>query len=254
MFLRRTKVGSSPAGPVYTVRLCQLVRSGSKVRQVTLLNLGVHFDIPQQRWKELAAIISALDQGRKPRFDPDPELPGRAEEIARRLRRRRLTAADSPGAEVATIDVDSIELATTRSVGGERLALAALGELGFADILMAAGLARRQAALATSLIVARMLHLSSEREARHWLAKRSAVWELLGLDASQPPPSIHCTLSSTACRSGARASSAPWPGGSAPSSAGPAPLPSTTSRTFTAATAATASSAGQSNGAATARW
>ena len=187
MSLRSTKVRSSPAGPVHTVRLCQSVRSGSKVRQITLLNLGTDFHIPQQRWKELAAIISALDQGRQPLFDPDPELLGSAEHIARRLRNRRLAAAGRPGAEVATVEVASISHPPTRSVGGERLALAALSELRFAAILQGAGLAPRQAALATSLVIARMLHPSSEREARRWLAERSAAWELLGLDGSRPP-------------------------------------------------------------------
>ena len=187
MFIRRAKVRSTPAGPVHTARLCQSVRSGSKVRQVTLLNLGVHFAVPQERWHDLAALVSTLDQGGEPLFDPGPELLRTARHIAGQLRQRRLDAAGRPGAEIATVQLAALDHPPSRSVGGERLALAALGELDLAAMLRASGLSRRQAALGTSLVLARMLHPSSEREARRWLAERSAAWELLGLRSSRPP-------------------------------------------------------------------
>ena len=55
-----------------------------------------------------------------------------------------------------------------------------------AATLRAEGLSDRQARLACALVLARMLHASSEREAHAWLSARSAASELLGLDRNQP--------------------------------------------------------------------
>lgn len=188
MFIRRTKTFSKANGRGLTYRLCQSLRCGSRVRQVTLLNLGVRFDVPQQRWPELLLLLESLDAGCEPLLPADLELLGVARQLADRLRKRRLAAASEPqrGA-VATVELDSLEHSPSRSVGGERLALAALEELRFASILHDEGVSERDARIATALVIARMLHPSSEREAQAWLAARSATYELLGLDTSKPP-------------------------------------------------------------------
>ena len=48
----------------YTCRLVEGVRTGSVVKQTTLLNLGSHFDVPQADWPALAARIDSLLHGR----------------------------------------------------------------------------------------------------------------------------------------------------------------------------------------------
>ena len=144
--------------------------------------------LPPARWREFTALVETLDAGGEPLFPPDPALLPIARRVVRQLRDRRRRQAMPAAGETATVQLDSLRHEPTRSVGGERLALAALDELRFAAILRAAGLPERDARLACALVTARMLHPSSEREAQAWLAGRSAVLELLGLD-DRPPPS-----------------------------------------------------------------
>ena len=48
MFIRRTITNSRKTNQAYyTYRLVEGVRTGSVVKQTTLLNLGSHFDLPQ---------------------------------------------------------------------------------------------------------------------------------------------------------------------------------------------------------------
>ena len=71
------------------------------------------------------------------------------------------------------------------SVGSERLALASLEALDFLGVLKDVGFSDRDARIAMALVVARMIHSSSEREALRWLETNSATLELLRLDIGQ---------------------------------------------------------------------
>src|SRR2546428_130687 len=58
MFIRRTQTRNRTSGEPYsTYRLVEASRVGSAVKQTTLLNLGSHFDLPQQEWPALARRI-----------------------------------------------------------------------------------------------------------------------------------------------------------------------------------------------------
>ena len=190
MFVRRTKTGSSKLGPRFSYRLCKSLRAGSSVRQITLVNLGANFPLPKHRWKEFAFVVQSIDDGAPLLFDPDPELLHLARDAAQRLQHRRESAAPAgPAASepVATVLLRSFEHPPTRSVGGERIALAALDALRFPDILSRLGFSPREVPLACALVLARMLHPSSEREASRWLDQSSSAWQLLGLDSGKPP-------------------------------------------------------------------
>src|SRR5271157_4365075 len=61
MFIRRARTRNKATGEAYfTHRLVASLRAGKQVRQVTLLNLGRHFDLPQSDWPRLCARIEAL--------------------------------------------------------------------------------------------------------------------------------------------------------------------------------------------------
>ncbi len=58
MFIRRTTIKSRRNGePYYTYRLVESVRTDQGVHQRTLVNLGRHFDVPQEQWAALAQRI-----------------------------------------------------------------------------------------------------------------------------------------------------------------------------------------------------
>src|ERR1017187_3276562 len=73
MFIRKTATRNKSASESYfTFRLVTSERTGKQVRQITLLNLGHQFDLPQSDWPRLCARIEALLAGR-PGVPPDPE-------------------------------------------------------------------------------------------------------------------------------------------------------------------------------------
>ena len=70
MFIRRTQTRNRASGEPYsTCRLVQTARVGNAVKQTTLLNLGSHFDLPQDEWPALVRIDELL-RGQSSLFDP----------------------------------------------------------------------------------------------------------------------------------------------------------------------------------------
>ena len=99
--------------------------------------------------------------------------------------RAEALSEDAPEPDAATVDLDSLGHENPRSVGCERLCLKALDELAFEDILRGLDVVDRDARIAAALVVARMVHPSSEREASRWLRCDSATAELLGLEGDR---------------------------------------------------------------------
>ena len=61
MFIRRTKTRGADRGQVYfSYRLVRSERSGERVRQRTLLNLGSDFGVTPEHWPVLCARIEQL--------------------------------------------------------------------------------------------------------------------------------------------------------------------------------------------------
>ena len=186
MYIKATKTHSKAGAPAYSHRLVQAGRVDGKVRHKTLLNLGTDFAVARDKWGEVASLAEDLLHGRVPLIDADAGIRGAAEDIVRRLRARGFRAAGADerpsGEAVATVDLDSLDHENPRSVGCERLCLKALDDLAFQDILGTLDVSGRDARIAAALLVARMIHPSSEREASRWLRTDSAAAELLDLD------------------------------------------------------------------------
>ncbi|MGH8853816.1 MAG: IS1634 family transposase [Telluria sp.] len=195
MFIRRTITNSRKTEQAYyTYRLVEGVRTGSVVKQTTLLNLGSHFDVDQGDWPALAARIDALLRGQEPL--QLEALPENVEAMAQRCAAQliALRAIEMPGAQPASeavaegaerfqeVDLDSIEMVRPRSVGVEQAALWAMRQCGFADKLAELGFNRPQIAAAVGNIVGRMAHPGSELASHAWLGRRSALGELIDFD------------------------------------------------------------------------
>ena len=119
-------------------------------------------------------------------FEPDPELLAEAEGIGRRLQLRSLDPTAGESGAVAAVRLDSLAHEQVRSSGCERLSLSALEQLGFLEVLRGLGMSERDARIAVALVLARMIHPCSEREAFRWLREQSAALELLGLEGGKP--------------------------------------------------------------------
>ena len=110
-----------------------------------------------------------------------------AESIVQRLRSRELEKLtdESLDGDTAHIKLDSVEMDNARSVGSERLALEALESLRFPEALKDVGMSDRDARITMAMVIARMVHPSSERAALNWLETNSATLELLRLDTGK---------------------------------------------------------------------
>ena len=186
VYIRATKTHTKDGKTAKSYRLSRSVRIGDKVRQESLLNLGVDYPVPKEQWRDVVLVTEVLLAGQRPMLAVPPDIEAAAEDLVRRLRTQGLarSRAETPGRDgaVATVDLDSLEHEDARSAGGERVCLAGLEELGFRDLLREQGVGGRDARVATALVVAKMLHPSSEREALRWLQGDSAALELLNLD------------------------------------------------------------------------
>ena len=87
--------------------------------------------------------------------------------------------------DTAHVQLGKAEMEYGRSVGCERLALASLDALDLPGVLRDVGLSGRDARIEIALVIARMIHPSSEREALRWLETNSATLELLRFDTGQ---------------------------------------------------------------------
>ena len=66
MYIRRTQTRNTATGERYhTHRLVRSERVGGKVRQMTLLNLGRHFAVPQADWPTLCARLQEMLSGQE---------------------------------------------------------------------------------------------------------------------------------------------------------------------------------------------
>ena len=192
MFIRRTATRRS-GEHYFTFRLVRSERTGSKVRQRTLLNLGRHFDVAPGQWPTLCRRIDDLLAGQWS-LPPDcpPALESHAQRItARLLASERIGSAASQasqGHHLQSIAVDTLELIRPRSVGVEHVGLWAMDQLGLRTVLEGLGIGASLRAAAVGSVIARMARPGSERAARRWLGERSALGELLGVDFATMGP------------------------------------------------------------------
>ena len=221
MFIRKTTTRNESANESYfTFRLVASERTGDQVRQITLLNLGRHFDLPQPDWPRLCARIEALLAG-QPDMLAEPEAietlaqrfaarlitgqpgpgepaaapPSPAPESAQPAPPAPSTAATTPAPIYAEVDVASLQLTRPRAVGVEAAGLAAMDWLGIDQILADLAFNGVQLEAVAGLLIGRMLAPAkagaapgSEIATWRWLRERSALGELLDVDFEATPP------------------------------------------------------------------
>lgn len=187
MYIRRTTIKSRKSGePYYTYRLVESVRVQDKVRQLTRLNLGRHFDTPRDQWAPLVQRIEQILKGQAELFPID--LEAQWEEAAQHYaallinaRSRQAEEAQIP-ADYQSVDIDSLTLLRPRSIGVEHVALSAVQQLGLDLKLKALGFNGPQCQAALGNLIARMVEPASELATHRWLQQRSGLGELLGTD------------------------------------------------------------------------
>jgi transposase len=213
MYIRRTHTNNSSTGErYYTHRLVVNQRVDGKPRQMTLLNLGRHFAVDQDLWASLCVRIEQL-MSHQVELLPI-ELPVTVEKAAQRIAAQliaqRAVVSKTPHADeghsspagppvapvesvqaapadLQSVDVDSLELTRPRTVGVEQIALWAMQQLNFLDLLTHLGINGAQIAAIVGSIIARMAGVGSELATHNWLMKRSGLGELMEFDYEALP-------------------------------------------------------------------
>ena len=195
MFIRKTATRNKSTNESYsTHRLVASERSGKQVRQITLLNLGRHFDLPQADWPRLCTRIDAILAGQAGLLTETDVIETMAQRYAARLIAIRPAAATPQAAgdtaaapSFAEVDVASLQLTRPRSVGVEAVGMAAFDWLGIDRILLDLGFNGVQRAAVAGSLIGRMAAPGSELATWRWLRERSALGELLDADFEAMP-------------------------------------------------------------------
>lgn len=186
MFIRRTATRNTTTGESYfTYRLVRSERVGGKVRQMTLLNLGREFALPQQDWPALCLRIEQLISAQDTLLAAPccARIEAAAQRYAGQLVVRTPTVrASAQQSDFCEVDVDSVEDRQPRSVGVEHVGLAAMGQLEFVDMLKALGLNGMSRAAVIGNVIGRMAKPASELATWRWLQRESALGELIDVD------------------------------------------------------------------------
>ena len=188
MFIRKTKTGTSLAGEAYyTFRLVASERSGDKIRQKTLLNLGRTFSLPRSQWPELCNRIEQILTGQMPLLPVGQEAEELAQYIAARLvaangQYSQPTKELQEKSDYHEVDVHSLQLIRPRSIGVEHVCLEAIKELKLPEILKQLDFNGPQRATVIGSLAGRLSGLGSELSTWRWLKERSGLGELLDFD------------------------------------------------------------------------
>ncbi len=182
MFIREVKVRGRTKEYSIVHRLVEAYRtSEGKPRQRVIMNLGT-IDIPKTRWKELAFLLEQRYKGQEVFASQSPEL----EKVADDLYARAEYYKAKPEAEqkiedqreLETVDIQSLQVSESRSLGPELAVKKMWDDLGLEDILHDNGLTKRQISVAQALVFGKLIAPGSERATWGWFNERTSLGEM----------------------------------------------------------------------------
>ena len=201
MFIRESKTTNKKTGKVYIKHtLVESVRTDKGPRQRNILTLG-HLTLDRSLWKSLANNLETYLYGEDELFSLDMfDLP---EELISEITRQRavirhhINNSESTfnqsvkevegniGSTIQEVDVDTISVNESRSLGNELLAWDAWEQLNFSEILNKCGFSKREEALAAAVIWGRLIEPGSDLSTWKWLRSNSSLSEFFPSNISQ---------------------------------------------------------------------
>ena len=189
MYIRESRVKNKKTGVVYVShQLVETVQTDKGPRNRVLFHLG-RLSLDPSRRKTLADLFAARLAGQSslPGL-ADPELLAivdaavRDNKIHQKKRGPKKDPAASRPRGTAVLSPDSLVLSNSRSAGPEIAAYTAWEQLGMDEILLAAGLSRRELRLACAIVIGRLVAPGSDLSTHRWLTSRSSLPEMIGGD------------------------------------------------------------------------
>ena len=207
MFIRATSYIDKRNGNKYSnYRLVESYRNQSgKVRQSTILTLGVDFSVDKSQWRLLADRIEEICSGQSSLLPLPPKLEKKAELIAKLVTKKSVesgipviksignckTVTKEEGLkeekDFQAVDLNSLKHQDIRQIGAEYLGVSAVKQLKLEETLLSIGLNPKQVKTALASIIARLVHPASELNTHLYLTKNSALDELLNDDFLKLP-------------------------------------------------------------------
>ncbi|MDA8226928.1 MAG: IS1634 family transposase [Desulfitobacterium hafniense] len=158
------------------------------VKQRIIMHLGT-LELPKSLWPKLAKTLEARLAGQASFFEQNGPVSRAADQAMEHYefvqRKEKEKAIRQSQRELLTIDTQSLNTSTFRSLGPELVAHTFWQKLGFDELLEKCGLSLTEQALAQAIIVGRLINPASEHSTWKWLRKQTALVELLPADLSQ---------------------------------------------------------------------
>ncbi|MFH2094025.1 MAG: IS1634 family transposase [Pseudomonadota bacterium] len=183
MYIRRTTIKSRKDGnQYYTYRLVESQRTGKKIHQYTLLNLGTNFETPREQWSILCSRIQDIISGQNTLFESSESIEQAAQMYAARIIQSQKQPVSDDEQDYRDIDINSLNMLRPRSVSCEHVALETFRLLGLDEKLKKIGFTGPALAAVTGSIIGRMCTPGSELSTHYWLQNISGLGELINYD------------------------------------------------------------------------
>ena len=181
MFIKKVRKRNGRTKKRYEyLHLVESVRTDKGPRQRLVLNLG-NLELDPSQYQSFARRIEEILTGQRTLLELDKTLEKRAREAARKIFKKQSEQLEEEQAsDFQTVDVNSLEVESPRSIGAEYLCHSVWKELGMEKFFEKQGVSAKVTPVLTALVVGRLIDPGSERYTREWAEKRSALYELTG--------------------------------------------------------------------------
>jgi transposase len=188
MYLRAIRKTNLANGAIYTThQLVESHRTEKGPRQRMIMHLE-GLDLPKLRWRELAMALEAGLTGQSMPIRPAADIQALAasylaqQGVKDALRYAEVARQDRATARNVSVDLDSVRVSLSRSLGPELVGHAFFERLGFPRMLAECGLDLYQRDLAEAVILGRLIAPDSDLGTWRWLRARTSLPEFVASD------------------------------------------------------------------------
>ncbi|MBA7564420.1 hypothetical protein ES708_06083 [subsurface metagenome] len=181
MFIKKVRKRNGRTQKLYEyLHLVESVRTEKGPRQRLVLNLG-NLQIEPSQYQSLARRIEDILTGQRSLVELDKTLERGAREAARKIfKKQSEQLEEKQAADFQSVDLNSLEVESPRSLGPEYLCHSVWKELGMEEFFEKQGVSANVTPLLEALVVGRLVDPGSERYTKGWAERRSALYELTG--------------------------------------------------------------------------
>ena len=181
MFIKKVRKNNGRTSKVYEyLHLVESVRTEKGPRQRLVLNLG-NLELDPSQYHLFARRIEEILTGQTRLVELDKTLEKSARAAAGKVFKKQSEELEAEQAsDFQTVDINSMETQSPRSLGAEYLCHSMWKELQISEFLEKQGVSPRVTPVLEALVIGRMINPGSERYTKEWADKRSALYELTG--------------------------------------------------------------------------